>query len=149
MEMFFSAFTSTLTPQTIFSMLGGLLGAMIASDRKRYGWQLSLLFFIASVAVTAAMGEYLQYERKIDSLWWLLVLNIPLGMIVGATLDVIRITSPPLIERLVKGIGGSGVSIIIESVLGRLAKWFGVDLSDFDSNNNENSENTSKLDKRE
>ena len=48
-------------------------------------------------------------------------------MIVGSTLDVLRIANRPLIERLVNGIGDSGVSIIVESVLGKLRKWFGVD----------------------
>ena len=50
-------------------------------------------------------------------------------MIVGSTLDVLRIASPPLIEKLVNGIGGSGVNIIVESVLGKIAKWFGVDVT--------------------
>ena len=50
-------------------------------------------------------------------------------MIVGSTLDVLRIANRPLIERLVNGIGDSGVSIIVESVLGKLRRWFGVDVN--------------------
>ena len=60
------------------------------------------------------------------------ILNVPLGMMVGSTLDVLRIANRPLIEKLVNGIGNSGVNIIIESVVGKLNKWFGVDV-DYDN----------------
>ena len=126
MDGFFVALSLTLTPQIIFAMFGGFLGALIASDRKRYGWQLSILFGLVSLALAAATGEYLVHVREITSLWWLMVLNVPLGMVVGSTLDVLRITSPPLIEKLVKGIGDSGVNIIIETVLVKLSNILGV-----------------------
>lgn len=128
MDVFFTTLTLSFTPQTIFAMLGGLLGASIASDRDRYGWQLSFMFVIAAIAFTAAMGEYLYMTRGIKSIFWLFVLNVPLGMIVGSTLDVLRIASPPLIERLVNAIGNSGVNIIVESVLNKIARWLGVDI---------------------
>lgn len=131
MDGFFATLTLSFTPQTIFAMAGGLLGALISSDRERYGWQLSFMFCIASLAFAAAMGEYLFYSRGITSIFWLFVLNVPLGMIVGSTLDVLRIASPPLIEKLVNGIGNSGVNIIVESVLGKLARFFGVKASDY------------------
>ena len=131
MDLFFTTLTLSFTPQIIFAMLGGLLGALIASDRERYGWQLSVMFGIAAIAFAAAMGEYLFIKRSIESIFWLFVLNVPLGMIVGSTLDVLRIASPPLIEKLVNGIGNSGVNIIVESVLGKIARWFGVDVNDY------------------
>ena len=118
--------TSTLTPQIVFSILGGFVGALIASDRKRYGWQLSILFGIVALFLAAGTGEYLVNVREITSVYWLFILNLPLGMVVGSTLDVLRITSPPLIEKLVKGIGDSGVNIIIEAVLVKLSNILGV-----------------------
>ena len=72
------------------------------------------------------MGEYLYLTRGITSIYWLAILNIPLGMMVGSTLDVLRITNRPMIERLINSIGNSGVSIIAEGVLSKLRKWFGV-----------------------
>ena len=118
--------TPTLTPQIVFSILGGFVGALIASDRKRYGWQLSILFGIVALFLAAGTGEYLVNVREITSVYWLFILNLPLGMVVGSTLDVLRITSPPLIEKLVKGIGDSGVNIIIEAVLVKLSNILGV-----------------------
>ena len=129
MDGFFTTLTLSFSPQIFFSIIGGGLGAFISSDRARYGWQLSFMFILASLVFSAAMGEYLYISRGIASIWWLMLLNIPLGMIVGSTLDVLRIANRPLIERLVNGIGDSGVSIIVESVLGKLRKWFGVDAS--------------------
>lgn len=116
-----TAFTSTLTPQTVFAILGGFLGALIASDRKRYGWQLSLMFIVVSIAASASMGEYLQYEKQFHSIWFLFVINVPLGMAVGSTLDVLRITFPPVIEKVVTGIGNGGASIVIDGVLDKLS----------------------------
>ena len=126
MDGFFTTLTLSFSPQIFFSILGGTLGAYISSDRKRYGWQLSFLFMLAAIMFSAAMGEHLHLTRGIDSIYLLAILNIPLGMIVGSTLDVLRIANRPLIERLVNGIGESGVSIIVESVLRKLRKWFGV-----------------------
>ena len=126
MDGFFTTLTLSFSPQIFFSILGGTLGAYISSDRKRYGWQLSFLFMLAAIMFSAAMGEHLYLTKGIDSIYLLAILNIPLGMIVGSTLDVLRIANRPLIERLVNGIGESGVSIIIESVLRKLRKWFGV-----------------------
>lgn len=134
MDGFFTTLTLSFSPQIFFSILGGAIGALISSDRKRYGWQLSFMFILASLVFSAAMGEYLYISRGIASIWWLMLLNIPLGMIVGSTLDVLRIANRPLIERLVTGIGNSGVNIIIESVVGKLNKWFGVDVDSSNSN---------------
>lgn len=117
--------TSTLTPQTIFAMLGGFFGSLIASDRKRYGWQLSLMFIVVSVAASASMGEYLQYEKGFHSIWLLFVINVPLGMAVGSTLDVLRITFPPVIEKVVSGVGNGGASIVIDGVLDKLSNTLG------------------------
>ena len=126
MDGFFTTLTLSFSPQIFFSVLGGTLGAYISSDRKRYGWQLSFLFMLAAIMFSAAMGEHLYLTKGINSIYLLAILNIPLGMIVGSTLDVLRIANRPLIERLINGIGNSGVNIIVESVLGKLRKWFGV-----------------------
>lgn len=135
MDGFLAAYTLTLTqaltPQIIFSVFGGFIGALIASDRKRYGWQLSILFGIVALMLAAGTGEYLVNVREITSIYWLFLLNIPLGMVVGSTLDVLRLTSPPLIEKLVKGIGDSGVNIIVETVLVKLSNLLGVKPPDF------------------
>ena len=128
MDLYLTTLTLSFTPEVVAAIFGGLLGAWISSDIKRYGWQLSFMFMIAAVAFAGAMGEYLNVTRGIKSIFWLFILNIPLGMIVGSLLDVIRIANRPLIERLVIGIGNSGVSIVLESVIGRLAKFFGVDI---------------------
>ena len=126
MDGFFTTLTLSFSPQIFFSILGGTLGSIISTDVNRYGWQLSFLFMLAAIMFSAAMGEHLYLTKGIDSIYLLAILNIPLGMIVGSTLDVLRIANRPLIERLVNGIGESGVSIIVESVLRKLRKWFGV-----------------------
>ena len=55
MQGFLATITTAFTPQVLFAMLGGFIGALISSDRKRYGWQLSLLFMV--VAIFASAGD--------------------------------------------------------------------------------------------
>lgn len=129
MDVFFTTLTLSYSPQLFFSLLGGAIGAFISSDRERYGWQLSFLFMLVALLFAAAMGEYLYFTRGVTSIYWLAILNIPLGMMVGSTLDVLRVANRPMIERLINGIGDSGVSIIAEGVLSKLRNWFGVDVS--------------------
>lgn len=146
MDLFFTTLTLSFSPQIFFSILGGALGAFISSDRKRYGWQLSFLFMLVALLFAAAMGEYLYTSRGISSIYWLSILNVPLGMMVGSTLDVLRVANRPMIERLINGIGDSGVSIIAEGVLSKLRNWFGVDISIHtpDENDSPSKRNTMK-----
>ena len=48
------------------------------------------------------------------------ILNVPLGMVIGATLDAIRITSPRLIKKLVNKLGDSAVSIVGDAIIDKL-----------------------------
>ena len=59
MDGFFTTLTLSFSPQIFFAISGGILGAFIASDRKRYGWQLSFMFILAAIMFSAAIGEHL------------------------------------------------------------------------------------------
>ena len=120
MQGFLATIITAFTPQVLFAMLGGFIGALISSDRKRYGWQLSLLFMVVAIFASAGMADYLHTNKKIVSIWWMFILNVPLGMVIGATLDAIRITSPRLIEQLVNKLGDGAVSIIGDAIIDKL-----------------------------
>ena len=120
MQGFLATIITAFTPQVLFAMLGGFIGALISSDRKRYGWQLSLLFIVVAVFASAGMADYLHTNKKISSIWWMFILNVPLGMVIGATLDAIRITSPRLIEQLVNKLGDGAVSIVGDAIIDKL-----------------------------
>ena len=120
MQGFLATIITAFTPQVLFAMLGGFIGALISSDRKRYGWQLSLLFMVVAIFASAGMADYLHTNKKIVSIWWMFILNVPLGMVIGATLDAIRITSPRLIEQLVNKLGDEAVSIIGDAIIDKL-----------------------------
>ena len=108
------------TPQTVFSMLGALVGSLISADVKRYGWRLTILFTIVASVVGGAMSEYLVHEKNIVQIWVLFALNVPTGMVVGTTLDVIRIASPRMIEKLVNTVGDNTVNIVSNAVKNKL-----------------------------
>ena len=108
------------TPQTAFSMLGALVGSLISADVKRYGWRLTILFTIVAAVVGGAMSEYLVNEKNIVQIWVLFALNVPTGMVVGTTLDVVRIASPRMIEKLVNTVGDNTVNIVSNAVKNKL-----------------------------
>ena len=105
-----------LTPQILFSMLGAFVGALISADVKRYGIRLTVLFIIVATVVGGAISEYLVDEKGILQVWVLFALNVPTGMVVGTTLDVVRITSPRLIEQVVNKAGDSAAEAIQRKV---------------------------------
>ena len=86
MQGFLATIITAFTPQVLFAMFGGFIGALISSDRPRYGWQLSLLFMVVAIFASAGMADYLYTNKKIVSIWWMFILNVPLGMVIGATL---------------------------------------------------------------
>ena len=147
MDEFGMTLALQFTPQTAFSMLGALVGSLISADVKRYGWRLTILFTIVAAVVGGAMSEYLVNEKNIVQIWVLFALNVPTGMVVGTTLDVIRIASPRMIEKLVNTVGDNTVDIVSNAVKNKLESVTGgvaVDTSTQDNNlsvdNTENSD---------
>ena len=120
MDEFGMTLALQFTPQTVFSMLGALVGSLISADVKRYGWRLTILFTIVASVVGGAMSEYLVHEKNIVQIWVLFALNVPTGMVVGTTLDVIRIASPRMIEKLVNTVGDNTVNIVSNAVKNKL-----------------------------
>lgn len=125
MQGFFSALIIEVTPHIVFGMLGGLVGSVISSDIKRYGLRLSVLFIIVAVVTSAGMADYLSTTKGF-TIWWDFTANVFLGMIVGATIDVIRIVSPRLIEKIVVDVGDSTVDIVRDVVIKKFELITGV-----------------------
>ena len=147
MDEFEMTLALQFTPQTVFSMLGALVGSLISADVKRYGWRLTILFTIVASVVGGAMSEYLVNEK----IWALFALNVPTGMVVGTTLDVIRIASPRMIEKLVTTVGDNTVNIVSSAVKNKLESVTGV-VSDTPTQDNnlsvDNTENSDIINKR-
>lgn len=127
-----------LTPQILFSMLGAFIGALISADVKRYGIRLTVLFIIVAAVVGGAISDYLVNEKGILQVWVLFALNVPTGMVVGTTLDIVRITSPRLIEQVVNKVGDSAA----EAIQRKVDRVFGSDtkpnINSTTANDNEN-----------
>lgn len=127
-----------LTPQILFSMLGAFIGALISADVKRYGIRLTVLFIIVAAVVGGAISDYLVNEKGLLQVWVLFALNVPTGMVVGTTLDIVRITSPRLIEQVVNKVGDSAA----EAIQRKVDRVFGSDtkpnINSTTANDNEN-----------
>ena len=152
MDEFEMTLALQFTPQTVFSMLGALVGSLITADVKRYGWRLTILFTIVASVSGGAMSEYLVYENNIVQIWVLFTMNVPTGMMVGTTLDVIRIASPRMIEKLVNTVGDNTVNIVSSAVKNKLESVTGGVAVDTASNDNnlsvDNTENSDIINKR-
>ena len=152
MDEFEMTLALQFTPQTVFSMLGALVGSLISADVKRYGWRLTILFTIVAAVVGGAMSEYLVHEKNIVQIWVLFALNVPTGMVVGTTLDVVRIASPRMIEKLVNTVGDNTVNIVSNAVKNKLEIVTGGVSTDTSTNNNnlsvDNTENSDIINKR-
>ena len=147
MDEFEMTLALQFTPQTVFSMLGALVGSLISADVKRYGWRLTILFTIVASVVGGAMSEYLVHEKNIVQIWVLFALNVPTGMVVGTTLDVVRIASPRMIEKLVNTVGDNTVNIISSAVKNRLEiVTGGVSTNTSTQDNNLSVDNTENID---
>ena len=147
MDEFEMTLALQFTPQTVFSMLGALVGSLISADVKRYGWRLTILFTIVASVVGGAMSEYLVHEKILV----LFVLNVPTGMMVGTTLDVVRIASPRMIEKLVNTVGDNTVNIVSNAVKNKLESVTGGVSVDTPTNDNklsvDNTENSNIINK--
>ena len=147
MDEFEMTLALQFTPQTVFSMLGALVGSLISADVKRYGWRLTILFTIVASVVGGAMSEYLVNEK----IWALFALNVPTGMVVGTTLDVIRIASPRMIEKLVTTVGDNTVNIVSSAVKNKLESVTGGVAVDTPTQDNklsvDNTENSNVINK--
>ena len=152
MDEFGMTLALQFTPQTVFSMLGALVGSLISADVKRYGWRLTILFTIVASVVGGAMSEYLVHEKNIVQIWVLFALNVPTGMVVGTTLDVVRIASPRMIEKLVNTVGDNTVNIVSSAVKNKLETVTGAVSTDTSTNDNnlsvDNTENSDIINKR-
>ena len=152
MDEFEMTLALQFTPQIVFSMLGALVGSLISADVKRYGWRLTILFTIVASVSGGAMSEYLVHEKNIVQIWVLFTMNVPTGMMVGTTLDVIRIASPRMIEKLVNTVGDNTVNIVSSAVKNKLESVTGgvaVDTSTQDNNLSvDNTENSDIINKR-
>ena len=152
MDEFEMTLALQFTPQTAFSMLGALVGSLISADVKRYGWRLTILFTIVASGVGGAMSEYLVNEKNTVQIWVLFVLNVPTGMVVGTTLDVVRIASPRMIEKLVNTVGDSTVNIVSNAVKNKLESVTGGISTDIPTQDNnlsvDNTENSDIINKR-
>lgn len=152
MDEFGMTLALQFTPQTAFSMLGALVGSLISADVKRYGWRLTILFTIVAAVVGGAMSEYLVNEKNIVQIWVLFALNVPTGMVVGTTLDVVRIASPRMIEKLINTVGDNTVDIVSNAVKNKLESVTGGVSADTPTQDNnlsvDNTQNSDIINKR-
>lgn len=120
MGNFLAVLQAQLTPQVVFAMLGGLLGALTSSKRARDGYLLSGIFVTFGVACAMVASDFLTIRFTNHLLAAHFVIGMPVGGLGGAGMMAIRAISPSLANKIVgmadKAVDGLGESRVIEAL---------------------------------
>ena len=105
MEHFLATILVELSPQNIFGLIGGLLGGIAASDKTKYGKQLTIIAIIMSAVAGGAVTDHLVDSYNYKNIFALMIFSCILGMPVGSIMDAITIFNPEFSKRLVRLFG--------------------------------------------
>lgn len=105
MDQFLATILVELSPQNIFGLIGGLLGGIAASDKTKYGKQLTIIAIIMSAVTGGAVTDYLVETYSYKNIFALMIFSCILGMPVGSIMDAITIFNPEFSKRLVRLFG--------------------------------------------
>ena len=105
MDQFLATILVELSPQNIFGLIGGLLGGIAASDKTKYGKQLTIIAIIMSAVAGGAVTDHLVETYSYKNIFALMIFSCILGMPVGSIMDAITIFNPEFSKRLVRLFG--------------------------------------------
>ena len=109
MDHFLATVLVELSPQNIFGLIGGLLGGIAASDKTKYGKQLTIIAIIMSAVAGGAVTDYLVESYNYKNIFALMIFSCILGMPVGSIMDAITIFNPEFSKRLVRLFGNKTI----------------------------------------
>ena len=109
MDQFLATILVELSPQNIFGLIGGLLGGIAASDKTKYGKQLTIIAIIMSAVAGGAVTDYLVETYSYNNIFALMIFSCILGMPVGSIMDAITIFNPEFSKRLVRLFGNKTI----------------------------------------
>ena len=118
MENLQTELIASLTPTVLMALIGALIGGLLGvRDRfKEYGFYLTLLLVISSVMIGGAVVDYLAREYHLKSLLLSWVIGLGFGIFGSMAVDMLRLASPSLADKLVNGMGNEAVESAIDMV---------------------------------
>lgn len=118
MENLQTELIASLTPTVLMALIGALIGGLLGvRDRfKEYGFYLTLLLVISSVMIGGAIVDYLAREYHLKSLLLSWVIGLGFGIFGSMAVDMLRLASPSLADKLVNGMGNEAVESAIDMV---------------------------------
>lgn len=105
MDQFLATILVELSPENIFGLIGGLLGGVAASDKTKYGKQLTIIAIIMSAVAGGAVSDHLVETYNYKNIFAVMIFSCILGMPVGSIMDAITIFNPEFSKRLVRLFG--------------------------------------------
>lgn len=101
MNIYLEALQTTLTPEVVAGLCGGLLGAGITIKTELHGLRLSVLFFIGSIGNAGAMSEAITHVWGIYSLYAQFGIGTLVAILSNSLLDKLHAKSPRLVGKLI------------------------------------------------
>lgn len=97
MDLFKDAFNIAI----VFAIGGSLLGSLIATDAKRYGYALSGLMVLAGVVLSVSVADYFFSPSHP---WLYGGVGVFCGIVSPALLDALKGMAPKAIQRLINAL---------------------------------------------
>lgn len=105
---------ASITPQVVFAMGGGAIGAVFGIVKNEYSKTLSVLLVAIGVVVAGAVGDYLSSNHNVQSIFIVGASCIPVGLVSGFLMDALEIASPTLAKKLVDTLGNKAIDNIAD-----------------------------------
>ena len=110
-------FEGTFSVAIVFAIGGSLLGSLIATDAKRYGYVLSGLMVLAGIILSVGVADYFFSPTHP---WLYGGVGVFCGIVSPALLDALKGMAPKAIQRLINALCNRAEKMIGEKGIGTL-----------------------------
>lgn len=131
MNIYLEALLTTLTPQVVASLLGGLFGTLLQVNKKvaKYGVVTMACLGLGGVITAAAASEYISNYLDVHLVFLHSLAGYIVGLLAVSALDAVSELAPNQMSAIVNGTGETA----LELIKARLRLWLHV--SDKKGNN--------------
>lgn len=137
MNIYLEALLTTLTPQVVASLLGGLFGTLLQVNKKvaKYGVVTMACLGLGGVITAAAASEYISNYLEVQLVFLHSLAGYIVGLLAVSALDAVSELAPNQMSAIVNGTGETA----LELIKARLRLWLNVS-ENKDNNKNEKSD---------
>lgn len=121
MSIYLEALLTTLSPQVVASLLGGLFGTLLQVNKKvaKYGVVTMSCLGLGGVITAAAASEYISFYLEVNQVFIHSLAGYIVGLLAVSALDAVSELAPNQMSSIVNGTGETA----LELIRARLRYW--------------------------